>query len=258
MLYLVMLKQAKEHSFISIVIPCYKAGDFIIKTLQQVSAELKKLARDYEIICVIDGIVDDSFSKAKNFAKNNPHIKVFAYKKNRGKGYAVRYGLKRAKGEIIGFIDAGGEIDPASLVELVKTFDNKKADIVVGSKRHPNSDVVYPFLRRVFSLVYLYFIKVLFGIRLSDTQAGIKLFRKEVIKRLLPLLTVDGFAFDIEIITLAKVYGFDKVYEAPIKVRMLQSEKASTIENFGTLIKASLEMIYDSLKIYFKVRGGKV
>ena len=240
------------------IVPCYKAETFIVSSLTHVDAQMRRLTRDYEIICVIDGIVGDSFAKATNLARNNVNIKVFGYEKNRGKGFAVRYGMKRAKGEIIGFIDAGGEIDPASLVELVKTFDNKKADIVIGSKRHPNSDVVYPFLRRVFSLVYLYFTKVLFGIKLSDTQAGIKLFKKEVIKKLLPRLSVDGFAFDIEILTLANVYGFDKVFEAPIKVRMVQKEKSSTIGNFWQLIHASFEMLADSLKLYSRIQRGKL
>ena len=250
-----MVNRTDVKPYISIIIPCYKAGTFIISSLDHVENQMRMLVRDYEIICVIDGIVDDSFSKAQNLAKNNARIKVFGYKKNRGKGYAVRYGMVRAKGDIIGFIDAGGEIDPASLSELFKIFIVKKADIVVGSKRHPKSDIIYPPIRRLFSFIYLYLVKVLFGIKVSDTQAGIKLFRKGVIKKLLPSLRVNGFAFDIELLSLAKVYGFSNVYEAPIKVRMVHGEKSSTIGNFWQLIKASFEMLGDSLRLYLRIKG---
>ena len=244
--------------FISMIVPCYKAETFIVSSLTHVDAQMRRLTRDYEIICVVDGKVDNTFDLASNLAKKLRNIRVVSYLKNRGKGYAVRYGMKLAKGKCVGFIDAGGEIDPASLVELVKIFNEKKADIVVGSKRHPNSDIVYPPLRRVFSFVYLYFVKMLFGIKLSDTQAGIKLFRKEAIKKLLPNLRVNGFAFDIEMLTLAKIFGFKGIYEAPIKVRMVKGETASTIGNIWQLVNTSFEMVYDSLKLYSRIQRGKL
>ncbi|OGM15594.1 hypothetical protein A2V56_00190 [Candidatus Woesebacteria bacterium RBG_19FT_COMBO_42_9] len=238
---------------LSIIVPAYRAEEFIVPSLVKIENVMRGLAESYELICVVDGGVDKTYALAANLAKKSRTIKVAGYSQNRGKGYAVRYGMKLAKGEILGFIDAGLEIDPKSLKNLIEIQKKENADIVVGSKRHPDSIVQYPVLRQIISDVYYYLVKLLFNPKLSDTQAGIKIFKRGVIKKILPGLHIDGFAFDIEMLTQAKNSGFNEIYEAPINVSMVNSEKSSTIDSWSKLLLASLRMFYDTVGLFFRL-----
>ena len=242
--------------YISIIIPAYKAERFIAVSIKGVKNVLDDTNKPYEIICVVDGKVDGTFNIAQAIAKNFPEkIKVFGYEVNQGKGYAVRYGMKRAKGNLIGFIDAGGEISPESLMNLIAVLEEKKADMVVGSKRHPKSEIDYPFHRKLFSLGYLALVKILFNIPVSDTQAGIKLARSKVIKKVLSKLTVDGFAFDIDLISQAKLGGFKKIIEAPIKVG--KKEGSISTMTFWGLITSSANMFFDTILVFYRLNFTK-
>lgn len=250
--------QPKQRSdiLLSVIIPAYKAEGFIAKSIRGVREVLDGAGGSFEIICVVDGRVDKTYEAALAVAKKFPEkIRVFGYEVNRGKGYAVRYGMKRAKGELIGFIDAGGEISPESLVSLINTLEEKRLDLVVGSKRHPESQIDYLFHRKLFSLGYLTLVKVLFKIPVRDTQAGIKLARRQVIEKVLPKLTINGFAFDIELISLAKLCGFKKIAEAPIKV---SKEKAGTSTmTLSGLIKTSADMFFDTILVFCRLNFSR-
>lgn len=249
-----MSKDVRPLNSISIIVPAYKAEAFIVPSLVEIDKVVRELSKTYELICVVDGVVDDTLKLAKSLAEINPHIRVLGYQKNRGKGYAVRFGMEKARGEVVGFIDAGLEIDPTSLKELIDIFKDKRADIVVGSKRHPKSKVEYPAFRHLISNIYYLFVKLLFSPGVSDTQAGVKIFKKKVLDGIIPKLQIDGFAFDIEMLVQAKVSGFGKVYEAPIKVSMVNSDKSSTINSWTKLLTASLRMFYDTALLFFRIK----
>lgn len=247
-------KSSAEQISLSVIIPAYRAENFIEKNLKEVTNVLDTTKLAYEIICVVDGKVDRTRTVAEKTAARFPKkVKVLGYQKNRGKGYAVRYGMARARGDIIGFIDAGLEIDPESLINLHKVFNKQKADIVVGSKWHPKSEITYPLLRRVFSLGYLWLVKILFKVGVSDTQAGIKLFRRELVKKLLPQLTIDGFAFDIEMLMRSRDLGFSRIYEAPIKVKKKKGHLESSIDASGFITNA-VKMFWDTLVVFYRFK----
>jgi hypothetical protein len=134
-------------------------------------------------------------------------------------------------------------------------FEKQNADIVVGSKWHPESEVDYSLSRRLLSWGYLYLVTLLFKIGVSDTQAGIKLFRREVTRKLLPKLQIDGFSFDIEILSLAKNLGFTKIYDAPIKVN-LPDDKDSTI-TFKGFLSTSFRMFIDTIIVYWRHKNKR-
>ncbi len=121
----------------------------------------------------------------------------------------------------------------------------------MGSKRHPDSSVSYPFIRTIISLGYMALVKLLFNFPVSDTQAGIKLYAKGVIKKVLPKLNVDGYAFDVEMISASLVKGFSSILEAPIKVRRSKYTGESTVES-GGYIRAVVEMFIDTLNIFYR------
>ena len=139
--------------------------------------------------------------------------------KNQGKGYAVRYGMKKATGDYVAFIDSGMEIDPNGVSMLLEHMEWYNADIIAASKRHPASIVSYPFNRRVLSFIHQLLAGIIFRVKIKDTQAGLKIFKKKVLKKILPRLLEKHYAFDLEILAVANRLGFHRIYEAPIKLK---------------------------------------
>ncbi len=211
------MQQKEATHFLSLIIPTYKQEKSILDNLYQIKSVLDKIRYDYEIIVVIDGLVDDSTKVIKQ--ADIPKVKTLSYIKNQGKSYAIRLGMQKAKGDYVMFLDSGMEIDPNGISMLLEHMEWYNADIIVGSKRHQASQVTYPFLRKVLSDGYYFIVKILFGIKIKDTQAGIKIFKKRVLEKILPRLVEKRFAGDLEMLVVSKTLGFDRIYEAPIKLK---------------------------------------
>lgn len=235
---------------LSIVVPAYKEERTIVSTVNGIDAVLATLNVDYEIICVVDGRVDRTYENVSKI--KNAHLRVLSYDKNLGKGHAVRFGMEQAKGDIVGFVDANG-INPRSIPMLLQHFNWYKADIIVGSKRHPVSKVHYPWLRRILSWGYQMLIRVLFDLEIRDTQVGAKLFKKSVITKVLPLLLVKDFAFDIELLAVAKRKGFKNIYESPIELELSANKDTSTIFSKG-FIRNVIRMMWDTLAVFYRLK----
>lgn len=233
---------------LSLIIPAYKQKRTIARDLRSIAHELQKLAIPYEIIVVVDGMVDESYQEAMTVKERNLH--VFGYKTNHGKGYAVRFGIAKSKGDLIGFMDAGGDISASSLSMMLEHMRWYNADIIVGSKRHPAAKVHYPWLRRILSWGYQMICRVFFGLNVRDTQVGMKLYRREVLEDVMPRLIVKEFAFDIEILAVAYNLGYRRIYESPVE---LDFSGASTITsvNFWQVIGRTL---WDTLAIFYRLR----
>src|SRR3989344_4020247 len=133
---------------LSIIIPAYKQEKTIVRDIHILYDVLSKLTYKFEIIVVVDGYLDDTLNNAKKINKDN--VKIFGYEKNRGKGYAVKYGMLKAKGDVIGFIDAGMDVQPTGISILLDAMVWRDADIIIGSKLHPESKRInYPFSRKI-------------------------------------------------------------------------------------------------------------
>lgn len=203
--------------FLSVVTPAWKKEKTILKDLEEIKKVLDKIRYDYEIIVAVDGTADDkTFQEAKKIKSDK--VKVCGYKINKGKGYIVRYGMARAKGDLVAFLDAGMEIDPNGLSMLLEHMEWYKADVIVGSKRHPASQVSYPRSRRVISWLYQLFVRVFTGLNVRDTQVGLKVYRRPVLEKVLPRMIVKRYAFDLEMLVVAHHLGYKRIYEAPIKM----------------------------------------
>ena len=237
-----------KHHLLSVVIPAYKQEKTIVKDLIRIKDVLEKIRYDYEIVVVIDGKEDRTFDNAQKFA--GPKIRVIGYEKNRGKGYAIRYGMVRAKGDIVAFIDAGMDLDPNGLSMLLEHFEWYDADIIVGSKRHPVSQVNYPWQRKVLSWGYQMLTRILFGLNIRDTQVGMKFFKRKVIEDVLPRLLVKQYAFDIEMLAVAYRLGYRRIFEAPIRLEW--NEKRSIISQ--SLWKTLLNMLWDTLAVFYRLK----
>lgn len=232
---------------LSVIVPAYRQGKTIRKNLEHIDRILDRGLNgiDYEIICVVDGMVDNTLKEARKAKCKN--LQVLCYDKNHGKGYAVRFGMARARGSLISFLDAGRDISPKGMMMLLAHMDWYNADIIVGSKRHPVSRVNYPFIRRILSVGYHFGVKVFFDLPLTDTQSGIKIFKKRVVKKILPRLQVKSYAMDIEMLAVAKRVGFHRIYEAPIEV--VFNKRTSRVK-----WHTSLKMAWDTFKVFYRLR----
>lgn len=236
------LKQT--HHFLSLIVPVYKQERTIIHNLRQITNVVKKIRYDYEIIAVIDGMVDGSYTAIKE--ARIPHVKTIAYKKNQGKAWALRLGLSKAKGDYAMFLDSGLEIDPNGISMLLEHMEWYDADVIVGSKRHAASQVNYPLNRKILSYGYFFLVKMMFGIKVRDTQAGIKIFRKSVLEKILPRLLEKKFAGDLEMLIAARGMGFTRIFEAPIKLDYSISPltSAATIHSITGIFVDTIALFY--------------
>lgn len=241
-----------EIKLISVIVPAFQQEKTIETDLQRIYQVLQKIRYQSELICVVDGKADNTYKNALRFSKKYPNIKVIGYETNRGKGYAVRFGIAASKGDIVGFMDAGMDINPNGLALLLEHFEWYNADIIVGSKRHPASKVDYPWQRRILSMGYQLLVLLLFGLRVRDTQVGMKFFRREVLEKVLPRLLVKRFAFDIEMLTVANYLGYKRIFEAPIDIS-LRFGGTSTITS-QKFVRTVVAMILDTLAVFYRLK----
>src|SRR5215210_4441788 len=173
---------------VSVVVPVLNGEGFIRRNLEIVARELDAAGLEYEIVVVSDGSVDDTIREASAVDASN--VRVFHYDRNLGKGHAVRTGLAAAKGSYVGFIDADLDLHPAALPRFLEAMRERDLDAVIGSKRHPRSEVSYSRRRRFSSFLYQQLVWLLFRLDVRDTQVGIKLFRRELVDAVGPHLLV--------------------------------------------------------------------
>ena len=237
-----------EKELISVIMPIFRQEKHILDYLKILESVLGSHNLNYEIICVIDGFADRSFHLAKSYASSK--VKVFGYEKNMGKGYAVRFGMSKATGDIIGFVDGGHDVKYSSIPLALEHMKWYAADIVIGSKRHPASKVTYPWQRRILSWGYQMGVRLLFGINVRDTQVGMKFFRKKVVQKVLPKLLIKKFAFDIEMLAVANHLGFKKIYEFPVEINL--EFKGSTIAT-TSFFKTAWNMMWDTTAVFYRL-----
>ncbi len=225
-----------DSGLLSVIVPAYNCTT-VDRDLLGIQKYLEELNRSYEIICVVDGL-KSSKDKTEQLAKSarGHRIKVYFYKENRGKGYAIRFGMARARGGVVAFIDAGNDLNASGIGLALEHMKWYKADIIVGSKRHHASRVAYPFSRKVLSFIVQRATRFFFGLDISDTQTGLKVFRREVLEKVLPRLLVKRWAFDLEILAASHRLGFTRIYESPVELQFNFASNIthSAVTNFAT------------------------
>ena len=230
---------------LSIIIPAYKEAKNIYRTIDGILQAHDILDYAYEVIVVVDGSPDKTAEEARRH--HSKRVQVYEYAKNHGKGYALKYGTEKARGEIITFTDAGGDFDPHQFDNCVKLMEIFDADFVIGSKRHPASKIEYPLNRKIYSYVYHKMMRVLFGLNITDTQAGLKFLRKKVAKDVVPRVLVKQYAFDLEMLVVAHQLGYRRIFEAPIDMKFNSG-------NSNIDMKAIWRMITDTMAIFYRAR----
>lgn len=240
--------EGKCHLKLSIIVPAYNEGKNICSNLKVVTDAVSAFADDFEIIAVNDGSKDNTGDEIRRASTLDPRIVPVIYEVNRGKGGAIIEGVSHATGDVIGFVDADLDLPPSMLGGFMQKMNETNCDVVIGSKMHPDSKVDYPFARKVFSFCYYVMLKILFGLKVKDTQTGIKIFRADLIKKITKAQRVNGFAFDIEQLAIANRLG-GKIEEMPITLNYSRQQSFGRIR-FGDVFK----MFTDTIKIWWNLR----
>ncbi len=202
---------------LSIVIPAYNEQDRIMLTLEQTVEYLATQDYESEVVVVSDGSSDDTVKVARNYArKGGPEVRALEYHPNRGKGYAVQYGMTRAKGDRVLFMDADYAV-PIEEITKAHALLDQGADIAIASRALPGSVVEkhQNFPRMVSSKIYNLVQQLTLGIKYPDTQCGFKMFTREASQTLFSRQKLSSVIFDPEILWLAKNQGY-KVGQFPV------------------------------------------
>jgi len=229
----------------SVVIPVYNEAERIEENLEEVKRTFDEFGCSYEIIVVDDGSLDGSYKLIKDLENKFPQLVVKKNPCNFGKGRALKKAFKYTKGDWIVWLDADLDLHPFQIKTFYDILILSEADVVIGSKFHPNSQVKYPLHRKIISLGDYFLIRFLFALPCRDTQTGIKLFKREVLEKVFPRILVKKFAFDLEVLVNAHHLGF-KISEAPVCLN--SQRKFSRIK-----LKDILNTFWDTLAVWYRM-----
>ncbi|MGH9103105.1 MAG: glycosyltransferase family 2 protein [Acidimicrobiales bacterium] len=230
---------------VTVVVPFYNPGPRLKEHVERVATVLSGTGATYEVIAVSDGSTDGSAESLQG-VDLPPGVRVEVLPANRGKGAALRVGLEAGRGRYLGFIDADGDVPAELLASFVDRARDDGPDVVLGSKRHAASAVVYPPLRHLYSWGYQQLLRLLFDLSVADTQTGIKLVRRDVLRACMPLMRESGYAFDLELFVVANHLGYQAFLELPVRI---VQRFASTIS-----VRAVAAILRDTLAIAWRLR----
>jgi glycosyltransferase involved in cell wall biosynthesis len=240
----VFKEQSANSCDFTLVIPFYNPGPRFGSHIAEIIEVLNDEDITYEIIAVSDGSTDDSEKQLDLITESG--LMVVRNAVNQGKGEAIRIGLSKGSGRYLGFIDADGDLPAKLLRSFIEVMRLENPDIIYGSKRHPESDVYYPPVRRIYSWCYQQLNRLLFGLPVKDSQTGVKVIRIDVLADVLPRMVEKRFAFDLELFVVARQRGFTHFAELPVVI----------IERFSSTVslRSVRQMFQDTLAIFYRLR----
>lgn len=231
---------------VSLCIPAYNEEKIIKDTLMTLDAYMRANFDDYEIIVSDDGSTDGTAKAAKELGL--PCVRVVGYQKNRGKGCAVRTAVLESTGDIAIFTDCDLAYGADVIGQMANMFaSDSDADIIIGS-RNKSADgyAGYTFIRKLASKVYIKVLCFFGGLKLSDSQCGMKGFRREAAREIFPLCEVDRWAFDFEILIWASELS-KKIVEMPVKIINHRESKIRVISD-------TFKMLCDVVKMKRRIK----
>ncbi|MDD5705579.1 MAG: glycosyltransferase [Kiritimatiellae bacterium] len=231
---------------LSIVMPAFNLAGVIGANIERVRALVAGHV-PFEIVVVNDGSRDGTGAAIEAAAAGHPDcIRAVLLEENGGKGAALRHGFYASRGSHVLLLDADLDLDPGLIGRFFEIMQRDQADIVIGSKRHPESRIDYPLRRRIASYVYYTLVRLLVGLPVTDTQTGMKLFRREALQWAFDRMLVRRFAFDLEMLAIASGHGY-RVSEAPIKMHFGRKTGSLTWGNVRSVM-------VDTLAIFYRLR----
>ena len=225
----------------SIIVPVFNEESKISIVLNQIKDIFAEYVQNYEVIIINDGSLDETLKVILEEQQSDPHIKVLTYPTNKGKGYAVRLGVTNSKGDIVIFLDGDFNISPTEIREFINQLEGY--DLTIASKAHPLSVVSGPTERVFLSKAFNLLVRLLVGVKINDTQSGLKVGRGPALRNIFEKIAVKGFAFDVELLAIAIKLGL-KIKELPVRV---------TIDSSFNM-KEIVKMFLDVMRIAYRAR----
>jgi len=227
----------------SVIIPAYNEEKRLPSTLESVHKYLTDTERSFEIIVVDDGSVDKTKEVVNAFAADHCGLRLITHSPNMGKGFSVREGMMRAEGDLLLLDDADGASPIEELVRLEDAIKNG-ADVAIGSRAKPSDETVVNALshRKHIGNTFNMIVQTLLLPGLFDTQCGFKMFKREVAHDLFSIARLDRYAFDVEILYLAKEKGY-QIAEVPINWTNVEGSKIN-------LVTDPMNMLAEIAKIF--------
>jgi dolichol-phosphate mannosyltransferase len=222
--------------------PVYNLERHVSNSLKTIKCVLDSSFPSYELVIVNDGSHDGTLQVLENEQSLDPRVRVVSYIQNQGKGHAIKMGVAHCCGKIIAFVDGDLEVSPEVLRDYVNQLES--SDVVVASKRHPLSKRNFPKRRRFLSWTFNLLVRIAIGIKVKDTQTGLKLGNASVIRRIFGIMLIKRFAFDVELLTIATALNL-KIKELPIEVN-------ST--SHGMKVREILKMFLDVAAISYRYK----
>jgi hypothetical protein len=211
---------------LSLVIPAYNEGPRLDDGVARLRVAIAAGAIDpetTEFIVVDDGSTDETTARAGTLFSTFPHVQLLRLSENHGKGGAVRTGVAAASAPVIAFADADMAIDPGQTPQFIRALAH--ADLAIGSRAASGASVNRASLRRsLMNRAFNRLVNVLTNVALDDTQCGFKAFRAPVAKLLFHCSITERFAFDVEILSLARRFGL-VIAEVPVQWLRVQGSQ---------------------------------
>jgi glycosyltransferase involved in cell wall biosynthesis len=224
-------------------LPAYNEAAHIYANLEEVARALD--GRDYELIVVDDGSSDSTLEECRRAARDGLRVVAMRHDRNEGKGAALARGFDASSGDLVAFLDADLEIAPSYVLDLEAAMEDAGADGAVGLRLASDSGGV-PLHRRALSRAYRFLVGSLFGLPLTETQAGIKLFRRQVLLEGMPRVATRRFAFDVELLVACQRYGYE-IVECPVQRRYVRPRALGRITAGQALLT-----LWETLDIYYR------
>lgn len=225
----------------TLCIPMYNESKIIADTAKTLTEYMSGRFDDYEIIFSDDGSTDGSADIVR--ALELPNIRVIGYPDNRGKGSAVREAMLASQGDVVMFTDSDLAYGTDVIGQVADAFESHPdCDVVVGSRNIAKDGYDgYTFVRKFVSKTYIAVLKIVGGLKISDSQCGCKAFRGEAARRVFSHCQVNRFAFDFEAILIAEKCGY-KICETPVKVINHGDSKVSVVGDSFKMLRDIMKM----------------
>jgi glycosyltransferase involved in cell wall biosynthesis len=233
---------------VSIIVPVYNEARRLPPSLRTMIAYFGGVRYTHEVIIVVEQSTDGTLDIARAATEGNPNFRVIDNQVHRGKGYAVKSGMLAARGAIRLFMDADLSVPLEEIDAFLRHFrDNPGHDVLLGNRQHPSSriDRRQGWFRQKMGQTFNCVMRCFAPLQIRDTQCGFKAFRQRAAEEVFALQTIDGFAFDVEILLLARALGYT-LHDLP--VRWLNSPESKV-----RIVNDSLQMLRDTFPIKRRV-----
>jgi len=232
-----------KNVFLTILVPCYNESKLIKINLEKIISFLSKKKYLWEVLVVDDGSRDNSVEKILEI--KNPKLKLINYKINRGKGGALKEGAEHFLGKYLIFMDADLSVPLQTIDTFVKKLEKETYDVVIGTRKTKNAKILVhqPWLRENLGKGFTLITRIITGVNISDFTCGFKCFTRESAKKIFSHSLLKRWAYDAEILYLAKKYGY-KIDEIPVIWTNRKETRVklgdAVVTSFADLIKIKL------------------